>query len=263
MIRFFRSLRKKLLAEGKTGNYLKYAVGEIVLVVIGILIALQVNNLNEKRKLETKISENLYSLSQELKSNQEVLKTNIDRVRKQIVIGLYLIDSLNNNTIPDKQKNIYLLEQVGAMGPLRLRQLTTTSLEEITLSGSYSSIVAPDLKEKLLHYQAQLTNMASTMERFEGYWQNIELPYLTKHFSIMDMLNNRSEEIQNQDLELLKEEIPNFQREGYYFSNQLSAFFNNREFASMNTSRYFDLRAVLRSMIWLDESMDELLKSIE
>jgi hypothetical protein len=50
MIKFFRHIRKKLLAEGKTTNYLKYAIGEIVLVVIGILIALSVNNWNQKNK---------------------------------------------------------------------------------------------------------------------------------------------------------------------------------------------------------------------
>ena len=50
MIKFFRNIRRSLLSEGKTSKYLKYAVGEIVLVVIGILIALQINNWNEHRK---------------------------------------------------------------------------------------------------------------------------------------------------------------------------------------------------------------------
>ena len=50
MIKFFRKIRQNLLSEGKTGKYLKYAIGEIVLVVIGILIALQINNWNESRK---------------------------------------------------------------------------------------------------------------------------------------------------------------------------------------------------------------------
>ncbi len=43
MFKFFRSFRQRLLREGKTKSYLKYAVGEITLVVIGILIALQIN----------------------------------------------------------------------------------------------------------------------------------------------------------------------------------------------------------------------------
>ena len=55
MIKFFRKIRYDLLEKNKTGKYLKYAIGEIVLVVIGILIALQINNANENRKItETK-----------------------------------------------------------------------------------------------------------------------------------------------------------------------------------------------------------------
>lgn len=50
MIKFFRKIRQQLLIEKKTGKYFKYAIGEIVLVVIGILIALQINNWNEERK---------------------------------------------------------------------------------------------------------------------------------------------------------------------------------------------------------------------
>ena len=50
MIKFFRTIRKDLISENKTGKYLKYAIGEIILVVIGILIALSINNWNEEIK---------------------------------------------------------------------------------------------------------------------------------------------------------------------------------------------------------------------
>ena len=50
MIKFFRHIRQNLLAEGKTTKYFKYAIGEIILVVIGIMIALSINNWNEERK---------------------------------------------------------------------------------------------------------------------------------------------------------------------------------------------------------------------
>ena len=54
MIKFFRKIRQRLLAENKVSKYLIYAIGEIILVVIGILIALQINNWNEYKKLGTK-----------------------------------------------------------------------------------------------------------------------------------------------------------------------------------------------------------------
>lgn len=50
MLKFFRTIRQKLLSTGQTSKYFKYAIGEILLVVIGILIALQINNMNEARK---------------------------------------------------------------------------------------------------------------------------------------------------------------------------------------------------------------------
>jgi len=50
MIKFFRKIRQQLLTENKFSKYLLYAIGEIVLVVIGILIALQIDNANEIKK---------------------------------------------------------------------------------------------------------------------------------------------------------------------------------------------------------------------
>ena len=50
MIKLFRKFRQNLIFEGKNGRYLKYAFGEVILVVIGILIALQINNWNDNRK---------------------------------------------------------------------------------------------------------------------------------------------------------------------------------------------------------------------
>ena len=66
MIKFFRKIRQNMLSEGKSLKYLKYAIGEIVLVVIGILIALQINNWNESRKNGTKEKEYLEGIKTDL-----------------------------------------------------------------------------------------------------------------------------------------------------------------------------------------------------
>ncbi len=69
MIKFFRKIRQNLLMEIKTGKYLKYAIGEIILVVIGILIALQINNWNEARKLKSVEIKILQDLKNDIQEN--------------------------------------------------------------------------------------------------------------------------------------------------------------------------------------------------
>ena len=86
MIKFFRHIRKSLLQQNKTGKYFKYAIGEIVLVVIGILIALSINNWNESKKLKvqeikilkeirSELSETLKDVSEDLEAYKKFLKS--------------------------------------------------------------------------------------------------------------------------------------------------------------------------------------------
>lgn len=70
MIKFFRRIRQKLLSENKFSKYLLYAIGEIILVVIGILIALQINNWNERRKNTAKESVLLKQINRDFRSNK-------------------------------------------------------------------------------------------------------------------------------------------------------------------------------------------------
>jgi hypothetical protein len=74
MIKFFRHIRKNLLNEDKTTKYFKYAIGEIILVVIGILIALQINNWNEIKKMNLWEEQFLKDLKNELKNDLAQIK---------------------------------------------------------------------------------------------------------------------------------------------------------------------------------------------
>jgi hypothetical protein len=69
MIQFFRKIRQSLLAENKFSKYLIYAIGEIVLVVFGILIALQINNWNQSKILKIEEVKSLESLNSEFQEN--------------------------------------------------------------------------------------------------------------------------------------------------------------------------------------------------
>ena len=77
MIKFFRKLRQNLLSENKFSRYLLYALGEIVLVVIGILIALQINNWNEARKQNAYEDQLLLQLKKDLEFNVKDIQLNI------------------------------------------------------------------------------------------------------------------------------------------------------------------------------------------
>lgn len=96
MIKFFKHIRQQLISENKTGKYMKYAVGEIVLVVIGILIALQINNWNEKHQAQNKMVSNFQNLIEDLKSNKLQLLNLIER-RNEVADGAgFLIDNYEN-----------------------------------------------------------------------------------------------------------------------------------------------------------------------
>lgn len=105
MIKLFRNIRKKLLNEGKITNYLKYAIGEIVLVVIGILIALQINNWNEKQKLRRTEFKLLTELRSDLllthTSTKKILNQNKEYIDNYLLIWKYTTQNKPYDSILD------------------------------------------------------------------------------------------------------------------------------------------------------------------
>lgn len=78
MLKFFRTIRKKLMEQNKIRTYIFYAIGEIFLVVIGILIALQVNNWNEQRKAENTSDITLLKLYTELEEAKSQVESSLE-----------------------------------------------------------------------------------------------------------------------------------------------------------------------------------------
>ncbi len=101
MIKLFRKIRYDLMEKNKTGKYFKYAIGEIVLVVIGILIALSINNWNEDRQATNLAKENYLNLLTSLEQDSITVQKTIERNK----IGLEAIRKI----IP-LEKNAELLE---------------------------------------------------------------------------------------------------------------------------------------------------------
>ena len=114
MIKFFRKIRYDLMEKNKTGKYLKYAIGEIVLVVIGILIALQLNSwkeeINAKEELKTSMNLMLDDLSQDIAFYNKEIERIGDRIlllsdfsqRNFSKIDIEIIPNAVSYNIPNK-----------------------------------------------------------------------------------------------------------------------------------------------------------------
>ena len=111
MIKFFRHIRQKLLSQNRISKYLFYAIGEIVLVVIGILIALNINNWNEERKDHNYLNKIFASMDAELEESRQDI---IEKLPKQQL----LVDNLGKY-MNDESKTLFDIIQLsqGLNGP--------------------------------------------------------------------------------------------------------------------------------------------------
>ena len=104
MIKFFRKIRQNLLMENKISKYFKYAIGEIILVVIGILIALQINNWNENRKNRAFEEEILKQIQSNLKKDEKTLQIIASNFKKAVTSSNKLLNGNWNKNQKDSLK---------------------------------------------------------------------------------------------------------------------------------------------------------------
>jgi len=104
MLKLFRKIRQSLLADGKNAKYIKYAIGEIVLVVIGILIAFNINNWNEGRNQKLQEKQLLLNLQGEFNDNLQDLDSisiRVDRVISSLEKVFDILEKINTAASTD------------------------------------------------------------------------------------------------------------------------------------------------------------------
>ncbi|MGB5377868.1 DUF6090 family protein [Muriicola sp.] len=112
MIKFFRKIRQQLLSENKFSKYFLYAIGEIILVVIGILIALQINTWNEGRKDRLKEQVILLQLKDEYQANLQQLNGKMQLRKKIVASGLILLNFMSAPEDVQRDSAIYHLSNI-------------------------------------------------------------------------------------------------------------------------------------------------------
>ncbi len=161
------------MEQKKIRTYILYAAGEILLVVIGILIALQVNNWNEKRKeanITRDILENLYVDIEEDLDNIESLKEMLAGRKRHADYLLSVIHGTGQNL--DSLKMIQALTRVGWI--LNYSPAFAT-YNEITNSGRLSLIQNVELKKRLADYKSQVTDNKRIESSYESGLKEAEL----------------------------------------------------------------------------------------
>lgn len=181
MIKFFRKIRYNLMETGKTGKYFKYAIGEIVLVVIGILIALWINNLNIANQQKKERLTLITNLKQELNENLNQFNHRTNRLTD---LNKKLIEVLNFSANSNASKPIDSLKSyIGNAFTFEVSILNNSRLSSAKSSGKFS-LLSEDIITSLADYETSITNylkfIDATNLTFDKDWSQlvIRLNYL-------------------------------------------------------------------------------------
>jgi hypothetical protein len=149
MIKFFRRIRQNLLMNNKTGKYFKYAIGEIVLVVIGILIALSINNWNQN--IQKKEQEIIYycKIKEDLENDQRNIQRGIEALNNRMFSAKSLLVNLYKQL---DDKSILMRDYLPAIRSYSFIP-SKAAIEDITSSGKLENLKVSKLKTSILqHY---------------------------------------------------------------------------------------------------------------
>ena len=155
MIKFFRRIRQKLLAENKFSKYLVYAIGEIILVVIGILIALQINTWNEEQKLSRQEALYLTRLVSENKQDMITFSGYIKDLEKGKETVVNFSKALKSETITDSVLIQFAHEyfKYGSIFPIF--SSSNSTFEDLSSTGNLRVIKSTYLRENVVQHYAK------------------------------------------------------------------------------------------------------------
>ena len=184
MVKLFRTIRQKLLQSGKLKSYAAYALGEIFLVMIGILLALQINNWNEERKDRIKDNKVLASLLEDFRYSQSKIKKALDQYPneiKRLEASLAYIgkDSheLNQNMRDTIRNKLYISVEIA--------------------EGSIQSVLSTEKLELILNdsLKSLLTAYPSESGKFKSQTMNVKEIVINLHCPILESYVSLTERI--------------------------------------------------------------------
>lgn len=175
MIKFFRKIRYKLLSENKTAKYFKYAIGEIFLVVIGILIALFLNNLNQKNTIHKQQENYLRLIKQEMISNINSLAVEKGELSGVLKGTWKILNICNSNALIENLSE----EDLSKTMALTIRsdifiQYENGALNQIIFSGGLKDIENDSIRGILASWEGKTKSVRLQEEQVNDIIEKIK-----------------------------------------------------------------------------------------
>lgn len=246
MMKFFRTIRQNLIEKGKLRKYLVYAIGEILLVVIGILIALQINNWNENQKSKNIEQQYLHALQEEfrgnLKSLEEVMKINEKNLNSALELSKFTGPTLPQ--ISDKKLAALIFD---ILNKEVFFKTNSGVLEEVIGSGKLVVISNTKLRTSISSWNGELAKVRKQEEElarwrfglldFGKVHDNVRKTYTEAKGQFFDLPNSQFETRIGEGLQFVE------------FENLLFYFIT----ASAFTNKYFytDLKIEIQEILKL------------
>jgi len=180
MIKFFRRIRYDLMKKNKTGEYLKYAIGEILLVMVGILLALQVSNWNQQRIASNKEKTLLSELHQEFVENKNQFEAVIaahqlafDACDKWIAEFPIDLETINLDSLPLRSDGLHKRWTFNPSQGI-INSLVSTS--------SFELISNRELRKLLVSWNDVLLDFQEDELNSKNFVMEVLNPFMNKHF---------------------------------------------------------------------------------
>lgn len=219
-MKFFRRLRQQFLRDQKIRKYLLYAFGEIFLVVIGILIALQVNNWNEEQKEQKELQGYLSNISKNLERDMEQLEELLEYRNKSKAGSVTYMAFLDKDPIPAEVINNYYREYGYYMAIFELYfKPDKSGFEALKNSGYLGRLQGTELETELYNYYELTTTVKQEETSLNDFVETMEAE-LFKDNIIQQMVPLLSKGVESEaDLALMQQLLRHPAAVGVNFRN--------------------------------------------
>ena len=190
MLRFFRQIRQRLLpiaigTDNKFSKYLLYAVGEILLVVIGILIALQIDNWNNERIEASREQTILKNLRVDFKNNISNVSAIYNRSLEAYQASVKLLEIIKDDNVVNPSEIELLVDDI--INKIQSLDIITGSLDELFNTGSLHLISDPILRKQLSNWSFYYSDTEDDIVIYRDYLFSFFIPSLTEKVRLRNM----------------------------------------------------------------------------